>query len=104
MCLGSCAQQARDSMTCLQQSSVGRVPSKTNKLSIGVRRRHLVTMIGLLMSRVWALQHQTGKQYSAAEYTRARVAVHNVVAPAPQVDLPITSKTQHILLIFCRIT
>jgi len=34
--------------------------------------------------RVWALRHQTGAQYSAVECTRARVAVHRVVPPAPQ--------------------
>ena len=49
---------------------------------------HPVTMrkallISLIMSRVWALRHQTGEQYSAAKCTRARVAVLNVVAPAP---------------------
>ena len=38
------------------------------------------------MSLVWALRHQTGEQYSAAECTRGRVAVCNVVAPAPQID------------------
>ena len=74
-----------------RRSSVGRIPAKTNRLSVGVERRHPVTMrsaslIGLLMRRVWVLRHQTGAQYSAAECTRARVAVRNVVAPAPQVD------------------
>ena len=70
---------------------MGILPDKKKKLSIGVGRRHPVTrpktsLIGLLMRRVWALRHQTGEQYSAAECTRTRVAVHNVVAPAPQVD------------------
>ena len=37
------------------------------------------------MKRVWALRHQTGAQYSAAEYTRTRVAVRRAEAPAPQV-------------------
>jgi len=36
------------------------------------------------MRRVFALRHQTGAQYSAIEWTRARVAVCRVVAPAPQ--------------------
>ena len=36
------------------------------------------------ISRVWALRHQTGAQYSAVECTKARVAIHRVVAPAPQ--------------------
>ena len=91
MCSGLCARQARDSMACLWRSSVGRIPAKTNKLSIGVGRRNPVTMrkaslIGLLMSRMWALPHQTSKQYSATECTWVRVAVPNVVAPAPQID------------------
>jgi len=30
------------------------------------------------------LRYQTGAQYSAVEWTRARVAVRNAVAPAPQ--------------------
>ena len=29
-------------------------------------------------------EHQAGVQYSAIEYTRAKVAVRNVVVPAPQ--------------------
>ena len=92
MCSGPCARQARNSITRLRRSSVGKIPAKTNKLSIGVGHRHPVTMckrslIGLLISRVWALRHQKGEQYSAAKCTRARVAVRNVVAPAPQVDL-----------------
>jgi len=36
------------------------------------------------MRRVWALRHQTGAQYSAVDWTRARVAIRRVVAPAPQ--------------------
>ena len=39
------------------------------------------------MRRVWALRHQTGAQYSADEWTRAKVAVCSVVAPAPQSEL-----------------
>jgi len=31
-----------------------------------------------------SLRHQTGAQYSAVEWTKAMVAVRNVVAPAPQ--------------------
>ena len=37
------------------------------------------------IKRVWALRHHTGgAQYSAVEYTRARVAVLRTEAPAPQ--------------------
>ena len=38
-----------------------------------------------LIKRVWVLRHQTGAQFSAVEYTRARVAVRRTEAPAPQV-------------------
>ena len=37
------------------------------------------------IKRVWALRHQTGAQYSAVEYTRARLAVSRTEVPAPQV-------------------
>ena len=37
------------------------------------------------IKRVWALRHHTGAQYSAVEYTRARVAVRRTETPAPQV-------------------
>ena len=91
MCSGPCARRAGDSMAHWRRSSVERISAKTNELSTVVGRRHPVTiriasLIGLLMSRVWALRHQTGEQYSAAECARTIVAVRNVVAPAPQVD------------------
>ena len=78
-------------MAHLWQSSVGRIPANTNNLPVGVDCSHPVTMckaslIGLLMSQVWGLQHQTGEQYSAVLCSRARVAVHNVVVPAPQAN------------------
>ena len=34
--------------------------------------------------RVWALRHQAGAQYSAAEWSRAEVPVRSVVAAQPQ--------------------
>ena len=100
MCSGSCARRARDSMTRLRRSSVGKISAKTNKLSIGVRRRHPVTMrkaslIGLLMSRVWALRHQTGKQYSAAEWLCAILWCQH-----PRLIPPIVSKSGDIVVIF----
>ena len=60
-----------------------------NSFSAGVRHRHPVTVcrVSLMtgsMRPVWVLQHQRGAQYSAVEWTKARVAVRNVVAPAPQ--------------------
>jgi len=63
--------------------------ARIGRLSAGVRRRHPVAirkaslMVGS-MRRILALQHQTGAQYPADDWARARVAVRNVVAPAPQ--------------------
>jgi len=58
-------------------------------LSSDVERRHPVTILkASLMAgsvrRVWALRHYTGAQYTAVEWTWARVAVRSIVAPAPQ--------------------
>jgi len=62
---------------------------RIGRLSADVGRRHPVTickasLMVASMRRVWSLRHQTGAQYSAVEWTRARVAVRNFVAPAPQ--------------------
>jgi len=35
---------------------------------------------------VWTLRHQTGTQYSGGEWTRAKVAIRKVFAPAPQLQ------------------
>ena len=56
-------------MARLRQSSVGRIPAKTNKSSIGVECRRTVTLrkaslIGLLMKRVWKL---SARLHSAIE-------------------------------------
>ena len=88
-CPGSMAWRPRDSVAPPRWSSAGWMPVKIGRLSAGVGRRHPVTicMASLMagsMRRVWALRHQTGAQYSAVEWTRARVAVRSVVAPAPQ--------------------
>ena len=42
--------------------------------------------MGLSMRRVRALRLQTGAQYSAAEWIKAKVAMRNVLAPVPQLD------------------
>jgi len=73
----------------LRRSSAGWMTARIGRLSAGVGRRHPVTIHEALlmagsMRQVWALRHQTGAQYSAVECTRARVAVHRVVAPAFQ--------------------
>jgi len=88
-CPGSVARRARDSVAPLLRSSAGWMPARVGRLSAGVGRRHPVAvrkasfMTGSVR-RVWALRHQTGAQYSAVEWTRARVAVRRIVAPAPQ--------------------
>ena len=86
---GSMARRARDGGAPFRRSSAGWMPAKIGRLSAGVGCRHPVTirkaslMVGS-MRRVWALRHQTGGQYSAVEWTRARVAICRVVAPSPQ--------------------
>jgi len=90
-CPGSMARRPRDSVAPLWLSSAGRMPARIKRLSAGVGRWHAVAirkaslMVGSIR-RVWALRHQTEAQYSAVEWTRARAAVCNVVAPAPQPD------------------
>ena len=64
------------------------MPARMERLSNGVGCRHPVTkwsasLITLLMMRVCTLQHQIGAQYSAVEYTRAKVAVQRIAAMAP---------------------
>ena len=60
------------------------MPARIARLSAGVGRRHPVTIRKASMMRVWALWHQTGAQYFAIEWTRARVAISRVVAPEPR--------------------
>ena len=88
-CPRSMARRARDSLAPLRQRLAGWVPARIGSLSTGVGRKHPVTicrasLMAGLIRQVWALWHQTGTQYSVVECTRARVAVHRVVAPAPQ--------------------
>ena len=84
------ARHPRDSVAPLRRSSAGWMPARSGRLSAGAGagRRHPVTIgkasLIVSMRRVWALRHQTRAQYSAVEWTRARVVVRNVVAPAPQ--------------------
>jgi len=63
------------------------------RLSAGVERRYPVTvhkasLMARSVRRVLALWHQTGAQYSAVEWTRARVAIHSVAVPAPEPASP----------------
>ena len=85
----SMARRPRDSVAPLRRSSAGWMPARIGRLSASVGRRHPVTirkasLVVGSMRRGRVLRHQTGVQYSAVECTRVRVAVLNVVAPAPQ--------------------
>ena len=78
----------RDSLAPLRQSLAGWMLMRIERLPAGVGRRHPVTVrkVSLMagsLRQAWAMQHQTGAQYSAVECTRTKVAVRNVVAPAP---------------------
>ena len=102
---GSVARRARDSVAPFRRRSAGWMPARMGK-SAGVGRRHPVTvrkapsMTGS-MRQVWALRHQTGAQHSAVDWTRAKVAVRNVVDPEPQPEPPshIKSATRDVSLL-----
>jgi len=79
--------------------------SEFKRLSFGIEQRHPVTnckalRMGLSTKRVCLLQHQTGAQYSAAEWNKRRVAISNILASEPHWNLLIISKVQHKLLAF----
>jgi len=90
-CFGSIARRARDSVALFWRSSMGIIPVRTKGLSIGVGRRYLVinrkaSNMCLSTRRVCLLRHQTGVQYSAAEWIKARVAVRNLLASEPHLE------------------
>ena len=63
---------AKESVAPWRRSSAGWMPERTERLSVGVGRRHPVTMRKaslkmLSMRRVCALRHQAGARYSAVE-------------------------------------
>ena len=65
------------------------MPARIGRLSASIGRRHPVTirkasLMAGSVKGVWELRHQAGAQYSGGEWTRAKVAVRNVFAPAPQ--------------------
>ena len=106
-CPGSMARRARDSVAPLRRSSAGWMPARIGRLSAGVGRRHPVTirkasLMAGSMRRVWALRHQTATQYSAVEWTRARLAVRNVVAPAPHQAASI--RVRRVMSASCEVT
>jgi len=84
--------------------------ARIGSLSAGVGRTHSVTIrkASLLVGsirRVLKLRNQTGAQYSAVECTRAKVAVRNVVAPAPQPEPASRLKSaRRVMLASCEVT
>ena len=87
-CPGTMGRRARDSVASLRRSSAGWMPVRMGRLFASVGRGHPVaickaSLMAWSVKRVWSLRNQTGAQYSAVEYTRARVAVRNVAAPTP---------------------
>ena len=87
-CPGSMAWHARHTVAPLLWNSARCMPARIGRMSTGVGCRQPVTICKTLLVAgsirwVWALRHQTAAQYSVVECTRARLAVHRVVAPAP---------------------
>jgi len=85
---GTVARCARDSVAPLRRYSANSMLASIGWLSAGVRRRHPVTVRqASLMTgstrQVWALRHWAETHYFAVEWTRTKVVVRNVVAPAP---------------------
>ena len=81
-------QLTKESVAPWRRSSSGWMRVRTGRLSVGVGRKHPVTMRKaslrtLSMRRVCELRHQAGAQYSAVEKIRNKAAVCNVLAPAP---------------------
>ena len=79
---------AKESVAPWERSSAGRMAEITRGLSVGVGRRHPVTMRKaslrtLSMRKVCTLRHQAGAQYSAVKQIRNKAAVCYVWAPAP---------------------
>ena len=70
----------------------GAMPASIGKRSVGVGRRHPVTilMVSLRVASIFyecVLRHHTGVAYSAVVYTSARGLVRSVLVLAPQ-DAP----------------
>ena len=68
--------------------STGFMPISASKLSVGVVRRHSVTLrsallMGLSIKQVRMLRHHPGAQYSAVESTNVKVVVHRFFFSSP---------------------
>ena len=83
------ARRPNTSVAASRFKAGGTISASTGSCSTWVGRKNpvMVRMAALRLtstSRVWALLHHTGAQYSAGAYTSARVDVLNVGALAPQ--------------------
>jgi len=103
------ARCPRDSVAPLRRSSAGWVPARIGRLSAGVGRRHPVTIrkASLMVEsirRVWALRHQTGAQYSAVEWTTARVAFAMLLLQRPNRSQQAASGVRRVMSASCEVT
>ena len=83
------ARRPKDGVAPLRRSSAGWMPARIGRLSAGVGTQassHFSQGVvdGGVNKASMSTTAQTRAQYSAVEWTRARVAVRNVFAPAPQ--------------------
>jgi len=91
-CPDSMAWRARDSTCALQRSSVGWMPARNQKIVRWCRTQapshHSQGVVGGRLNEAGvstaAPDRSVVQQYFAVEWTRAKVALRNVVAPAPQ--------------------
>ena len=90
-CFGSKARRPRWRVASLRRRSSGCISDRIGRFAVGVGFKLPDTMrkaslMGLSIMRVWVLLHQNGTQYSAVEWTRVRMPVRRMSAPAPQLD------------------
>jgi len=90
-------------------SNTGKRPARIGWLTASVGRRHPVTVrkasfITRSMRRMWALRHQTGAQYSAVEWTRAKVAVATLLPQQRSPSQQATSRVRRVMSALCEAT
>jgi len=77
-------------LLCHEAQQVG-MPAGIGRLSVGAGHRYPVTirkasLMTASVRRMWPLRRYALVQYSAVEWTKAKVAVCNFVVPAPQLE------------------
>ena len=108
-CPGSIARRPSNSVDPLRRSSSGWMLARIGRLSTGVGRRHPVTLrnASLMvrsMRREWALRHQTGAQYSAVEWTRARGLFATLLLQYPNRSQQAAPGARRVMLASCEVT